>query len=41
MNRENEIKFNIESASDLKYLKTYKGTNLVDFRKDILKIISL
>ena len=36
--RENEIKFNIESASNLKYLKTYKvETNLVDFRKDIFE----
>ncbi len=36
--RENEIKLNIESASNLKYLKTYKvETNLVDFRKDIFE----
>ena len=37
-NRDNEIKFNIESASNKKYLKTYKiETNLVDYNKNVFE----
>ncbi len=36
--RENVVKFNIESASNRKYLKTYKiETNIADYKKDILE----
>ena len=37
-NRDNEIKINIESASNRKYLKTYKiETDLVDYSKNIFE----